>query len=374
MLKKLQDAIGKSRMKKVSACKNMNDKQIMENHKCIYCGSTGPFNKEHALPMCLGEFKGFPPLINKVCKNCNEEIGKFEEQFGRSGPESFFRKYLNIEGRNTHDKNNPFERGSAGAKPIDFIAPHPEEGIEILWEFNPGERTVHEVRQIVFIDDKGKSYPLRIPSWINNIDQLREEMKKFGLPPPGKKISAEVFASDDEKEWVESLVKGLGTNFGWLPPQPPAEIKNPIAKFQVTDFYFRAIAKIGFHYFLSVFNTFYGNEYYFSEIRKFIKEGGLLRNFVVETKEPILTFPLNVRPEDWGHLLLAESFQGQFQTRLQFFLGPQYDPPTYLVRLNNRVLPIVLPTWQTGKKGHYFHYFKSGRQGKYHGGVLELNV
>ncbi len=362
-------------MKKVSACKNMNDKQIMENHKCIYCGSTGPFNKEHALPMCLGEFKGFPPLINKVCKNCNEEIGKFEEQFGRSGPEALFRKYLNIEGRNTHDKVNPFQRGSAGAKPIDFIACPLGEDIEILWEFNPGEKTVREVRQIVFIDDKGKSYPFRIPSLINNTYQLREEMKKFGLPPPGKKITARVFAPDDEKERVENLVKGLGSDFKWLPPQPSAQIKNPVAKFQVTDFYFRAIAKIGFHYFLSVFNTFYGNEYYFSKIRKFIKEGGLIKNFVFEEKKPILNFPQNYLPKDWkdwGHVLLAESYEGKFRTRLQFFLGPQYNPPTYVVILSTCKLPIVLPTWQTGERGYYFRYFESGKQGKYSGEASRL--
>jgi hypothetical protein len=344
----------------------------MNVQKCIYCGSSGPFSEEHAIPMLLGEFKGFPPLTNRVCTKCNEDIGRLEEQFGRSGPEAFFRKYLNIEGRDTHDKVNPFERGSAGAKPIDFIACPLGEDIEILWEFNPGERTVREVRQIVFIDDKGKSYPFRIPSWINNIDQLREEMKKFGLPPPGEKISARVFAPDDEKERVENLVKGLGSDFKWLPPQPSAIISNPVIKVQVTDFYFRAIAKIGFHYFLSVFNTFYGNESYFSDIRKFIKEGGLIKNFVIEEKKPILNFPQNYRPKSWGHVLLAESYEGKFRTRLQFFLGPQYDPPTYLVILTNCKLPIVLPTWQTGGIGYYFRYFESGKQGKYSGEVSRL--
>jgi len=31
-----------------------------------------------------------------------------------------FREYLNIDSRDTHDKVNPFKRGRAGAKPIDF--------------------------------------------------------------------------------------------------------------------------------------------------------------------------------------------------------------------------------------------------------------
>ena len=90
--------------------------------KCIYCNSDGSFSEEHALSRSLGEFRDSPMLINRVCAICNENIGKLEEQFGRSGPEAFFRRYLNIQGRDTHVKVNPFQRGSAGAKPIDFKA------------------------------------------------------------------------------------------------------------------------------------------------------------------------------------------------------------------------------------------------------------
>lgn len=269
----------------------------MNIRKCIYCDSSGPFSEEHALPRSLGEFSGFPLLIKRVCVKCNGHIGRLEEQFGRSGPEAFFRQYLNIEGRDTHDEVNPFQRGSAGAKPIDFTALLPGTDIEILWEFNPGEKTVREVRQIVFIDDKGKSYPLRIHKWIQNTDQLREEMKKIGLDLKGK-FSARVFASEDEKEWVGNLVRGLGSKFMWLPPQPPTEISNPVAALSVTDFYFRAIAKIGFHYLLSVVNTSQGNEHCFAAIQRFIIDGGIVENFVTQTMRPILTFPHpNVRPK-----------------------------------------------------------------------------
>ena len=341
----------------------------MNIQKCIYCDSIGPFSKEHALPRSLGEFSGFPLLINRVCVKCNEDIGRLEEQFGRSGPGAFFREYLNIDGRDTHNKVNPFQRGSAGAKPIDFTALLPGEDIKVLWEFNPGEKTVREVRQIVFIDDKGKSYPLRIHKWMNNTDQLRTEMKKIGLDLKGK-LSARVFAPDDEMEWVENLVRGLGFKIKWLPPQPSAKINNPVAKVHVTDFYFRAIAKIGFHYLLSVVNTFQGNEHCFATIRGFIIKGGTVENFVIQTRRPILTFPHpNIRPRSWGHVLLVENVRGQAQARLQFFLGPRYNPPTYLVRLSKNAVSIG----EISGKGHYFCYFESGRKGKYHGEVSELN-
>lgn len=341
----------------------------MNIQKCIYCDSIGPFSKEHAFPRSLGEFSSFPLLINRVCAKCNEDIGRLEEQFGRSGPEAFFREYLNIDGRDTHDKVNPFKRGSAGVKPIDFTALLPEEDIKVLWEFNPGEKTVREVSQIVFIDDKGKSYPLRIHKWMNNTDQLRAEMKKIGLDLRGK-LPARVFASDDEMEWVKNLVQGLGFKIKWLPPQPSAKINNPVAKVHVTDFYFRAIAKIGFHYLLSVVNTFQGNEHCFVDIRKFIIDGGAVEKFVTQTRRQILTFPhSNIRPSGWGHVLLVENVRGQVQARLQFFLGPRYNPPTYLVRLSKDAVSIG----EIGGKVHYFCYFESGRKGKYHGEVSELN-
>jgi len=341
----------------------------MNLQKCIYCDSIGPFSEEHALPRSLGEFSGFPPLINRVCTKCNEDIGRLEEQFGRSGPEAFFREYLNIEGRDTHNNINPFKRRSAGAKPIDFTALLPEEDIKVLWEFNSGEKTVREVTQIVFIDDQGKSYPLRIHKWMNNTDQLRMEMKKIGLDLRGK-LPARVFASDDETERVKNLVRGLGFKIKWLPPQLSAKMNNPVVKVHVTDFYFRAIAKIGFHYLISVVNTFRGNEHCFAAIRRFIIEGGTVENFVTHTRRPILTFPHpNIRPRGWGHLLLVENVRGQIRARLQFFLGPRYNPPTYLVRLSEDVISIG----EISGKGHYFCYFESGRKGKYHGEVSELN-
>src|SRR3989338_8667195 len=158
--------------------------------KCIYCGSGGPFADEHALSRCLGEFRGFPHLLDRICADCNGDIGKMEEQIGRSGPEAYLRKYLNIEGRATHDKVNPFHRGSAGAKPIDVMARLPESDVNILWEINEGQNTVREVRQIVFIDKNRKSFPIRIHEWMKTTDQLREEIKKQGLDLKSGKYSA----------------------------------------------------------------------------------------------------------------------------------------------------------------------------------------
>ncbi len=335
--------------------------------RCIYCNSKGPFSKEHALPRTLGEFEGCSYLCNRVCKKCNEEIGQLEEQFGRSGPEAFFRKYLGIDGRESHDKINPFQRGSAGAKPIDFKAMHPKANLEVLFEFNPGEKTVREVRQVVFVQKNGDSYPIRIPEWMKDADSLRSKMKQAGI---NEWVSARIFASDEERKWVEDLVQGLGLNFKWLPNENESmQITNPVAEVSVTSKYFRAIAKIGFHYLLVSSNSFHGDEEYFALIRSFIIKGGEYKEFITQTHNPIVAYPHpNLRPKNWGHVLLVENVINGIQARLQFFLGSNFDPLVYLVQLTKEVAKIETPGW----RGHYYSYFELGKKGKFHGEVSAL--
>jgi hypothetical protein len=82
--------------------------------KCIYCGKEEANSREDYLPRCLGSFRNFGKLENKLCRKCNGAIGKIEEQFCRCGPEAFFRIVKGIKGRKYHKKPSPFYRGSSG--------------------------------------------------------------------------------------------------------------------------------------------------------------------------------------------------------------------------------------------------------------------
>lgn len=169
---------------------------MVASSTCIYCGSEGPFNEEHPLPRCLGEFRDAPLIHTGVCKTCNKEIGRAEEQFCRAGPEAFFRQYYGVAGRASHDRVNPFERGSAGAPAIDFKAVHSGLGIEILWELNSGERTVREVRQVVVLDTEGRAHQIRVTKRMTDASHLKAEVDALGGNP--KEIY--VFAQPDEIE------------------------------------------------------------------------------------------------------------------------------------------------------------------------------
>ena len=336
---------------------------------CIHCGSRGPLSQEHSLPRALGTFKDSPFFSDRICSKCNSKIGRLEEQFGRSGPEAFFRQFLGIKGRNQKVPVNPFVRGSVGAPPIDFLARLPEdESVVILWEINPDDRTVREVTQAVFIDERGQCHQIRIPKWMTSTEQLRQKMDEAKLKG---KFDVSCFARDDEMERVRQIVSGLGgSNFHWRnKPQDGAQIVNPIAKVSVTGLYFRAIAKVAFHYALtSAQPLLTGHEKYFDDIKEFIMNGGVEEKFYKEVSSQIVTLPENHRPASWGHVLVVEPTENFLQVRMQFFLGPSFDPPVHIVRLSSQAIPSVK------RIGHFYMYYESGPHDGYDGEVTELIV
>jgi hypothetical protein len=73
----------------------------MSMSKCIYCPAEAD-SVEHHLPRALGNFKGYVPLLDRVCSACNGKLGLLDEQLCRSGIEAFFRTHLEIDGRKQH--------------------------------------------------------------------------------------------------------------------------------------------------------------------------------------------------------------------------------------------------------------------------------
>lgn len=52
-------------------------------------------SEEHYLPAALGRFKGYEPLLDRLCRDCNKQIGNTcEEPFLRAGPIAFLDGWL----------------------------------------------------------------------------------------------------------------------------------------------------------------------------------------------------------------------------------------------------------------------------------------
>lgn len=108
----------------------------------------------------------------------------------------------------------------------------------------------------------------------------------------------------------------------------------------LTNRYFRAFAKIGFHYFLTQFPQYSGHEPIFSDIRNFILENdsGVDRanDFIGGRQHPLLEGMLTpgARPDGWrAHVLCAEVRPGECLAHVQMFLTEDWPAPSYTIRL-----------------------------------------
>jgi hypothetical protein len=94
--------------------------------------------------------------------------------------------------------------------------------------------------------------------------------------------------------------------------------KGAVGTVVVTPRYFRAVAKIGFHYFLSQFPEYTGREDTFSNIRQFILDetaGADRANAFIGKREHALLGEMltpGIRPDGWrAHVLCAETRPGE---------------------------------------------------------------
>ena len=106
---------------------------------CIYPGPhSEDFAPEHYLPVALGRFKGSEELRDRVCRNCNQEIGRrVETQFARAGPTGFYRWLVGVRGRDGMPPS-PFYHGAGGTQSLYMLGKLPSLPFEILFESEPG--------------------------------------------------------------------------------------------------------------------------------------------------------------------------------------------------------------------------------------------
>lgn len=141
------------------------------------------------------------------------------------------------------------------------------------------------------------------------------------------------------------------------------------AKTEIGEKYFRSLAKIGFHYLIAASSQVTGAEPEFDNVRTFIRHGGDPQAFFREEQAAIIhrNSPLE-RPERPIHIVTVEWTPEWVAARMQFFFGPDYEPPTYLVRLASGVTK--LPGHDA--LGHAYAYFEGGPEGKFAGDTSEI--
>jgi hypothetical protein len=138
-------------------------------------------------------------------------------------------------------------------------------------------------------------------------------------------------------------------------------------KAEISEKYVRAIAKIGFHYFLKYFPSFSGMEVEFEDIKAFIHHGKANRQIVGIVDEPFLRDlqQRGARLTKWCHLLSAESTDRGIEARIQFFAGPEVQPLVWSIVVSTK------PSAHVQFTGHAFVYFDDVTE-EYQGQRTEL--
>jgi len=339
---------------------------------CLYCDNPAD-SVEHPLPAAFGEFENAPVLEDRICRQCNNtRLGLLDEQFARCGPEAVMRRFHGIKGRDSHEAVNPHYRGSAGGRRLRMTGYDNAMGMEVELEIvRKGE--VRQSCQMVVIDTEGKAHHLPITSDLRDPEKLRASFQKLGVAQPAE---VRLIFDPSEREWLEPLVKaawptaslsekGLGaTNY-----------EGAVVELQLTDRYFREIAKIGFHYFLTQLPQYSGSEDCFAAIRGFIIDDarGLDRvnRFVGVRSKPLLTPMMDGgRPDGWvAHVLCAEIRDDEMLAHVEFFVSHDYRSVVYTVKLGKND-----SGGATVATGHIYRYFEDGPVGKFAGEARPLMV
>jgi hypothetical protein len=337
---------------------------------CIYCGADD-LNEEHPLPRGLGKFKGYIPLVDRLCNRCNGICGQLDEQLCRCGSEAFFRKFLGVSGRPGHDDVNSFYRGSSRGGRLEMLGTSHETGDEKELEL-VGPNTVRELRCVKLIAEDDSSHTIPITDGMT-----REEFQKKVIALGIKYFKhGFISAAPEEIPWVETLFEGFKTQgkTQWVQPKRPIMYGPFAIKFTVTDRYFRAIAKIGFHFFLTKFPRIRGHEPCFSAIRNFIMNECPLDEigrFVTTSQEQ---FAYQLRAGDrlsvWGHLIAVESDYMGFRAKVQLFVGPESRSMVHTVQIGKNPSPIHY----SEAYGDFFAYYPAGERDEFDGEVSELGA
>jgi hypothetical protein len=337
--------------------------------KCIYCGSAD-LTLEHPLPRCLGNFKDYVPLKDRICKSCNSIFSQLDEQLCRSGMEAFFRKYLGIAGRAEHKPVNPFYRGSSRGGRLEMSGIDHESGEATELELT-GPTAVRELRRVKLVAEDDSTHIIPIPDGMTP-GEFRKKVDSLGI-----KFFKHAFLSADPDEipWVESLFEGfkMEGRSEWSQPTGPKVYGPLVIKFTVTERYFRAMAKIGFHYFLTKFPRYRGDEACFSEIRDFILNGcsiDEISRFVTNSqKQFVYQLREGARLNSWGHLIAVEANYTRFQAKVQLFVGPQNRSSVFTTHLGKNPSPIHY----TEAHGSFFAYYPPEERGEFDGEVSDLS-
>lgn len=309
---------------------------------CIYCPNEAD-SREHWVPRGLGVFRGYTPLLDRLCEACNRRLGQqLDQELMRTGPTGFHRALLGVEGRHGPPKVSPFQyRAMQADQPTKMMMPALGREHKVLAEAytdNEDRPSARPIRQVVLRMPDGRMECVPFPrGW--KAEQLKNAVTNRGLEDG---TPAEIYVEDNEDprnadspEMIKVrtlLTEVFGKGFSAQAYGGSGErTQNRLALVAgLNTLYMRAVAKVAFHYFLWACPVLRGNEPTFGPFRAFISEGvGNWREFVQYDAPQFLPVLRegNV-PIRTSHFFCAALTREEATAFVQFFVGPHLPSPS----------------------------------------------
>jgi hypothetical protein len=345
---------------------------------CIYCGNQFDDARgvgDHVLSASLfGEFEG-AIAFRGVCPRCNHKVGKREQMLAQSSQFGYFRWLLRPK-RRRRPNSGLVQRGAGGAPPPVFTMT--SETVPMLVEPTSEDPTAaHPVDQILVLDKNGKHHQIR---WFNGMtsERIKRELAAGRVGEIDKVwFECDAAYTEEMKATLASAFPTTRIVNGYL-REPGSYAIATRAEFEVSTWYFQALAKIAFHYFLTQSRRgFDGSEAEFAAMRHFIMSGGDKEQFFHSSGCHIMA-PFGeigdrlLAPAKWCHVFAYQEMEGAIVVFMQFFVGPEHVGPPVFVTLGRIDSPIVLPV-SCGLIGHVFLY-EPDRDDRFAGRVEELSL
>lgn len=197
-----------------------------------------------------------------------------------------------------------------------------------------GDNAVERCGQLVVRNATGAAEPVPFPrAW--TATQVAAMLQHRGLE--GAEL-VEVYLEEDEPLDDQGIRRLLTDVFGvfharaWGGAQIDSKLKPVTVVAAITRKYLRAIAKVGFHYFVSIADRCSGAEDEFGAVRAFIRDDiGDPKEFVnLASPYFIPAIAEGYVPQRTSHFFFCDQDRDGVVAKVQFFVGPHslYPPAT----------------------------------------------
>ncbi len=265
---------------------------------------------------------------------------------------------------------------------------------EVLWEATESDQfAVQLMRQVILMRPNGEPEPVAIPRDIRTAQEFDNYLASFGFGVSGNAHLVAACIEPEEMDWFRSVAhhyltsvkrtsvgetRALMSNLKDITPVPYSfGSRNVPTKttVQLSPLYYRAIAKIGFHFLLNSCTSLSGREGEFDPLKSFIISGaGNSDQFIKRTNVPKAFTFKRVEHAPWMHIIGCIQSASTITVDIALFANVVVPFSAWEISVPGLLLPIGAGSvsayryWSRGKirpgSGSHGEHIRIGKEGR----------